>query len=112
MSYSFELFCQLNLTCTRSFAAIQSSFVPAIVKVNVSQFTPSTHRSSSITPPGLTNAPFHVPSQGLTGPLVPIAGFASESVPPDGVAAELRIDATIKAAARHPRTRSKIAVLR
>ena len=41
-----------------------------MVNVNVSQLTPSTQRSSSITPPGLTNAPFQVPSHGLTGPLV------------------------------------------
>src|SRR5438128_10159816 len=72
MSYSFALLCQFNLTCTRSFAAIQSFFVPRIVNVNVSQLTPSTHVSSSVTPPGLTNPPFQVPSHGPTGPLVPI----------------------------------------
>src|SRR5437879_4286269 len=72
MSYSFALLCQFNLTCTRSFAAIQSFFVPPTVNVNVSQLTPSTHVSSSVTPPGLTNAPFHVPFHGLTGPFGPI----------------------------------------
>src|SRR5882762_2461851 len=74
MSYSFTLFCQPSLTWTRSFAAIQSALVPSTVNVNVSQLTPSTQLPSSVTPPGLIKAPFHVPFQPLAGPPVPIEG--------------------------------------